>query len=410
MMSAFFLRTRHRRILREMEVGKPQRISAERDLYTVISTPFEVPNYYQVVQPVGYGAYGFVVSALDRRDGSKVAIKKNSRVFRDLLDCKRIVREIFVLLHLSHENVLHVRDVYLPTDSESPNDQTKLPAASSSCRDVYIVSDLMDTSLYNVIRSPGTQTLDHTHYKFFAYQMLRGLKYIHSANIIHRDLKPANVLVNVNCDLQICDFGLARQFTRDAAMTDYVVTRYYRPPEVLLMCSTYTTVVDTWSIGCIVVEMMTKHTLFKGQDYLQQLDMILNALRPSREDLAFLDSEQSVDHVVERVKVLEKGWGPKPALAPSITDPLARDFIAKMLTFNPSRRWTAAQLLEHPYIAELHDPSDEPVAAAPFVWEYEGLDMSENLLRSELYRATAIFAARRNAASISSQLGAGKRQ
>lgn len=366
-------------------IAPPRSLGNGRDLYTILNSSFEVPCHYKIIQPVGYGAYGFVVSALDTRDGKKVAIKKNSRIFRDLLDCKRIVREIFVLMHLNHENTLRVRDFYVPTDQV-------VDGVAQNCRDVYIVSDLMDTSLYNVIRSASTQGLDHSHYKFFAYQILRGLKYVHSANVIHRDLKPANLLVNVNCDLQICDFGLARQFTHDTAMTDYVVTRYYRPPELLLMCPNYTCVVDTWSVGCIVVEMMSKHTLFKGQDYIQQLDIILNALRPSREDLTFLDSQQAVDHVMQRVEALNKGWGPKTPIAPTITDPLARDFIMRMLQFNPRNRATAAELLEHKYLEQLHDPSDEPSCATPFEWEYEGLEMSEGLLRSEIRRAAAIFA------------------
>ncbi|CUE67569.1 protein kinase, putative [Bodo saltans] len=400
-----------------MEIGPPIRLSAERDLYTVIKTSFEVPNYYQVLQPVGYGAYGFVVSAIDRRDGKKVAIKKNSRVFRDLLDCKRIVREVFVLLHLEHENVLHIRDVYLPTvevvaappqAANSAVATTPLIKPTTAFRDVYMVSDLMDTSLYHVIRSSGQQStaahgnnsehhstsLDPTHFKFFAYQILRGLKYVHSAGVIHRDLKPANLLANMNCDLQICDFGLARQFTTNTVMTDYVVTRYYRPPEVLLMCNTYSCAVDTWSVGCIVAEMMTKTTLFKGKDYIQQLDLILNALRPTKEELDFVDSPQVVEHILQRVEALEAGWGPKQPLLPSITDPLARDFISKILVFHPARRATVEELLAHPYLELLHEPTDEPTCAVPFRWEYEGREMSEGLLRSELRRAADIFLAK----------------
>lgn len=391
-----------------MEIGPPIRLSAERDLYTVIKTSFEVPSFYQVLQPVGYGAYGFVVSAIDRRDGKKVAIKKNSRVFRDLLDCKRIVREVYVLLHLEHENVLQIRDFYLPTVevvtvAVPPGGPPAAPLIkpTSSFRDVYIVSNLMDTSLYHVIRNTppaagaggqqSTSSLDPTHYKFFAYQILRGLKYVHSAGVIHRDLKPANLLVNMNCDLQICDFGLARQFTSNTAMTDYVVTRYYRPPEVLLMSNTYSCAVDTWSVGCIVAEMMTRTTLFKGQDYIQQLDLILNALRPTREDLGFLDSPQVLDHITQRVQALEAGWGPKQPLLPSVKDPVARDFLSKMLVFDPQRRATVEELLAHPYLELLHEPSDEPTCRTPFRWEYEGREMSEGLLRSELRRAADMF-------------------
>lgn len=360
-----------------MEVGPPVRLSDTRNLYTVLSTKFEVPAWYQVIAPVGYGSYGFVVSAVDTRTGRLVAIKKNSRIFRDLADCKRIVREILVLRHLRHDNIIHLRDLYLP--SEEP------------FRDVYMVSDLMDTNLYAVIRSPS-QVMNETHYKYFAYQMLRGLKFLHSAGVIHRDIKPSNIVVNLNCDLQICDFGLAREFASDATMTDYVVTRYYRPPEILLMCPKYSFVVDTWSVGCIVVELMTRQTLFKGADYIQQLDLILNALRPTAEDLTFLENPQATEQVLERINALKGAWGAAPpVIAEGITDPVCRGFVMRMLVFDPRKRATPEELLAHPYLEQLHDPTDEPVAAEPFTWAHEGDELSEDLLRNEIVQVAASF-------------------
>ena len=358
-------------------------LAPDRTIHTVLSTRFEVPSYYTDLVPVGYGAYGFVVSALDTRTDKRIAIKKNSRIFRDKADCKRIVREILVLQHLRHENIVHIQDLYLPTEDGPGN-----------FRDVYMVSDLMDTNLYAVIRSPQ-QAMNESHFKYFIYQLLRGLKFLHSASVMHRDLKPANLLVNVNCDLQICDFGLARQFS-DNALTDYVVTRYYRPPEILLMCSHYDYVVDTWSVGCITVELMTRHTLFRGSDYIQQLDLILNHLRPTEEDLSFLETETAMKQVAARVEALRASWGPEPPpIAPSITDPITRDFISKMLVFDPRKRQTPAQLLEHPYLAQLHDPSDEPVASKPFEWVDEAKDLTEDELRDTLIRIEREFAAER---------------
>uniref|UniRef100_A0A7S1W2U9 Mitogen-activated protein kinase n=1 Tax=Neobodo designis TaxID=312471 RepID=A0A7S1W2U9_NEODS len=364
------------------DVSGPVPMGNGRHVYTVLSTTFELPEHYRVIAPVGYGAYGFVVSAEDTRTGDKVAIKKSSRIFRDLADCKRTVREILVLHALRHENLVRIRDFFVPT------------ADGEAYRDVYMVSDLMDTNLYWVIRSP-TQTMTDVHFRFFVYQILRGLKFLHSAGVVHRDLKPANLLVNVNCDLQICDFGLARPIERDTAMTDYVVTRYYRPPELLLMCSKYPYAVDTWSVGCITVELMTRHTLFKGNDYIQQLDIILHTLRPTAEELSFLDNAQAVAHVRARVDALRQSWGEEqPVIAPLVKDPVARDFILKMLVFDPRRRATPAELLEHPYLAELHDCNDEPVATEQFEWEYESTEMNEAILRSELRRVERSFANR----------------
>lgn len=111
--------------------------------------------------------------------------------------------------------------------------------------------------------------------QYFLYQILRGLKYIHSANIIHRDLKPSNLLVNANCDLKICDFGLARPTSDDNEfMTEYVVTRWYRAPELVLNSSDYTAAIDVWSVGCIFMELLNKKPLFPGKDNLQQMHLL----------------------------------------------------------------------------------------------------------------------------------------
>lgn len=110
--------------------------------------------------------------------------------------------------------------------------------------------------------------------QYFLYQLLRGLKYVHSANVLHRDLKPSNLLLNANCDLKIADFGLARTTSETDFMTEYVVTRWYRAPELLLNCSEYTAAIDIWSVGCILGEIMTRQPLFPGKDYVHQLRLI----------------------------------------------------------------------------------------------------------------------------------------
>lgn len=130
----------------------------------------------------------------------------------------------------------------------------------------------MDTDLTQIIKSD--QPLTEEHYKFFLYQLLRGLKYIHSAQIVHRDLKPRNLLVNSNCDLKICDFGLARplfQNIKANILTEYVATRWYRAPELLLSANHYTTSVDMWSVGCIFAEMLQRKPFLPGTDTKNQI-------------------------------------------------------------------------------------------------------------------------------------------
>ena len=134
-------------------------------------------------------------------------------------------------------------------------------------KDVYIIQCLMETDLYKLLK---TQRLSNDHICYFLYQILRGLKYIHSANVLHRDLKPRNLLVNSNCDLKICDFGLARAnintlMTQSAVMTDYIATRWYRAPEVILSTKQYTASIDVWSVGCILAELIRRKPLLPAQ-------------------------------------------------------------------------------------------------------------------------------------------------
>ena len=195
------------------------------DTYTfsVSGTSFEVTKNYKLIKPIGQGAYGVVISAMDSNTRKKVAIKKVTRAFEDTIDAKRILRELVLLRHFNHENIVSVMDI-------------TRPKSASSFEDVYIVSELMETDLHRVIYS--RQAITDEHVQYFLYQLLRGLKYMHSANVLHRDLKPSNLLVNANCDLKICDFGLSRGMEQedkehDEDMTEYVVTRWYRAPEIM---------------------------------------------------------------------------------------------------------------------------------------------------------------------------------
>lgn len=195
------------------------------------------------------------------------------------------------MLHVNCFQVIAIKDIIRPPQKQNFND-------------VYIVYELMDTDLHQIIRSNQQLTDDHCRVsmiawficifcygdalrlaelslmkasvflQYFLYQVLRGLKYVHSAHVLHRDLKPSNLLLNSNCDLKIADFGLARTTSETDFMTEYVVTRWYRAPELLLNCSEYTAAIDIWSVGCILGEIMTRQPLFPGKDYVHQLRLI----------------------------------------------------------------------------------------------------------------------------------------
>ncbi|KAI7750932.1 hypothetical protein M8C21_031273 [Ambrosia artemisiifolia] len=228
--------------------------------YSVLGNLFEVSSkYVPPIQPVGRGAYGLVCCAKNSETKEEVAIKKIGNAFDNRIDAKRTLREIKLLCHMDHENIVKIKDIIRPPNKEKFND-------------VYIVYELMDTDLHQIIRS--SQPLTNDHCQYFLYQILRGLKYIHSANVLHRDLKPSNLLLDANCDLKICDFGLARTTSETDFMTEYVVTRWYRAPELLLNCSEYTAAIDIWSVGCILMEIILREPLFPGKDYVQQLSLI----------------------------------------------------------------------------------------------------------------------------------------
>lgn len=115
---------------------------------------------------------------------------------------------------------------------------------------------------------------------------------------MHRDLNPSNLLVNADCSLKICDFGLARSFDRDAQMSDYVVTRWYRCPELLLGSRQYDFGVDLWAVGCILAEMLGRRAIFPGRDPVHQLSLICKVTgTPSEERLAHLPSKAARDYV-----------------------------------------------------------------------------------------------------------------
>ncbi|KAL7422086.1 mitogen activated protein kinase [Cryptotrichosporon argae] len=333
---------------------------------------FNVSEHYQVEDTIGEGAYGVVVAAVHIASGTKVAIKRITP-FDHAMFCQRTLREIKLLRHFRHENIIAILDIIAPPSY----DQFK---------EVYLVQELMETDLHRVIR---TQELSDDHCQYFLYQTIRGLKALHSAEVLHRDLKPSNLLLNANCDLKICDFGLARSAALpppDAGpnggngfMTEYVATRWYRAPEVMLSFQEYTKAIDIWSVGCILAEMINGRPLFPGRE----LQMILEVNgTPTMDDFNEITSVRSKDYLrtlpFHRRRDLRE-------ICPK-AKPLAVDLMKRCLTFSPRKRITVEEALEHPYLEPYHDPSDEP-GAEPLKPGFFDFDNQPNSLgREELKR------------------------
>ncbi|XP_032172606.1 mitogen-activated protein kinase 15 isoform X5 [Mustela erminea] len=333
-----------------------------------------VAQRYLLKRRLGKGAYGIVWKAVDRRTGEVVAIKKIFDAFRDKTDAQRTFREITLLQELGdHPNIIRLLDVI-----RAEND-----------RDIYLVFESMDTDL-NAVICKG-RLLKDTHKRYIIYQLLRATKFIHSGHVIHRDQKPSNVLLDSSCLVKLCDFGLARSLgdlpegPEGQALTDYVATRWYRAPEVLLSSSWYTPGVDMWSLGCILGEMLRGRPLFPGTSTLHQLELILETIPPpSKEDLLALGSSYSAS-----ILPCLRAWPRQPldTLLPPDTPPEALDLLRGLLVFAPDKRLSAAQALQHPYVQRFHCPAREwTLDSAVRLPVLEGVQLSAPEYRSRVYQ------------------------
>jgi len=348
-----------------MEIEKPALGSEEKKkkFHTFESNGirYNVPTKYQFKRKLGQGAYGSVCKVIDiHLDTPKdFAIKRCDHMFGgSMTDAKRILREVKILRHLSHDNIISLHDLFGPQDTRTDFET------------VYIVMEFMQTDLRRVIYSRNE--LGNDHVQCITYQILMGLKYLHSAKIWHRDLKPANILLNADCSVKICDFGLSRGFDGAIDQTDYVVTRWYRAPEV--MCSQkYDGGIDLWAVGCIMAELHGRKPLFKGENYKDQVCEIIRILGvPSKEDFdAVIQNNHAHRYVKRYLAGLTdtKGTSVKE-LYPKATN-LAADLMTRLLQFNPKKRAAVQEGLEHPFFKDIREPQAETTCSKIFDWGYE---------------------------------------
>ncbi|KAL9057527.1 MAG: hypothetical protein Q9162_002259 [Coniocarpon cinnabarinum] len=315
---------------------------------------------YTDLQPVGMGAFGLVCSAKDNLTNQSVAVKKIMKPFSTPVLSKRTYRELKLLKHLRHENVITLSDIFI-----------------SPLEDIYFVTELLGTDLHRLLTS---RPLEKQFIQYFLYQILRGLKYVHSAGVVHRDLKPSNILINENCDLKICDFGLAR--IQDPQMTGYVSTRYYRAPEIMLTWQKYDVEVDIWSAGCIFAEMLEGKPLFPGKDHVNQFSIITELLgTPPDEVIRTICSENTLRFVQSLPKRERQPLKNKFQNA----DQEAVDLLENMLVFDPRARIKAGDALAHEYLSPYHDPTDEPIAEQKFDWSFNDADLPIDTWKIMMY-------------------------
>jgi len=393
---------------------------------------WKIPRRYKVIELIGSGSYGSVCEAEDSDSREVVAIKRCKRIFKDLIDCKRILREIAILDKLRHNNVVRIIEVVVPEDLRAFDE-------------VYIVMELADSDLKKLCKQDVT--LSPLHINTLLYNLLCGLKFIHSAGIYHRDLKPANCFVNQDCTVKIGDFGLARaiggefelelqQTPRSDAeqeagangekmpqvphtqrlkknLTGHVVTRWYRAPELILLQENYTESIDLWSVGCIYAELLgmlegnnvlDRGPLFPGTscfplspdhkhrtDYKyhtqgkhDMLNKIFNLIgTPSDEEIVKLDRDDAKKYMSCFTRRNGAGFGER---FPRV-DGAALDMLEKLLLFSPSERINVHKALEHPVVQEIRDVKKENGAEGLVRLDFEKEpELTEALLRRQYLR------------------------
>uniref|UniRef100_A0A3Q1CFV3 mitogen-activated protein kinase n=1 Tax=Amphiprion ocellaris TaxID=80972 RepID=A0A3Q1CFV3_AMPOC len=329
-------------------------------------TTWDVPERYTTLRSIGSGAYGTVCSAIDQKTKEKVAIKKLYRPFQSLIHAKRAYRELRLLRHIQHENVICLLDVFTP-DSTLEKFQT-----------FYMVMPFVAQDLGHIMKK---RRLTDRIITYLFYQLLRGLKKPH----VFQDLKPGNLAVSENCELKILDFGLARQ--TESEMTGYVVTRWYRAPEVIFNWMHYSQTVDVWSAACILAEMITGQVLFPGHDSIDQLKKILRLTgTPDSSLVQKMQSKDAQSYVQglppQKKKIFREVF--------QSMDDNAVDLLEGMLLLDPEMRLTATQGLSHPFLAEYHDPECEP-DSDPYDDSFETLELAVGEWKSLIHMEIMTF-------------------
>ena len=395
----------------------------------VSKVDWDVGPDYQITRQIGSGSYGMVCEAKHLPTNERVAIKQMTGIFDDIVDCKRLLREISILRYLNHPNVVKIKEIIQPKNLTTFNE-------------LYIIMEHAQSDMKKLIKSPVFLEADHI--QLITYNVLCGMQYIHSANVLHRDLKPANILLNEDCEVKICDFGLARSIQEDRKdaslmdedepmaevaetapapttkkpgklvkskaaslqvkreLTGHVVTRWYRAPELILLEREYTKAIDVWSVGCVIAELcgmlrenaptfMDRSPLFPGNSCFplspdhqtkmrragfpssnsDQLNVIFEVIgTPDDSEIDFITDDKAL------LYLRSFGHREKKSLALIYhgSHPALIELIERMVVFDPRKRLSFEDALRNPYFDEVRDATKEQHAEVPADFDFEHVE------------------------------------
>ena len=292
-------------------------------------------NKYEVLGIVGEGAYGIVYKCLNKVTNKYVAVKKFKET-QDKSVQKTMKRELAMLQMLRHENVVEFQESFV------------------SKGNFFLVFEYVEKNLLEVLEE-SPHGLSPKLIRSLVYQMCKAVAYLHKNNMIHRDVKPENLLIDENLNLKLCDFGFARKVKLNKnnnnidTMTDYVATRWYRSPELLLSGGIYGPEVDYWAIGCIMGELADGNPMFPGEDEVDQLDCIIKILGNLPESLVNMYYENQIYNGKELLHVKKPETLEKRYLG--ILSPTAIDFMKGLLELDPNKRLSGENVFKHKYFS-----------------------------------------------------------
>ncbi|KAI9202519.1 kinase-like domain-containing protein [Polychytrium aggregatum] len=291
---------------------------------------------YETRNKIGEGTFGEVSFAQHKKTEAKVALK------RILMHSEKegipitALREIKILKSLNHPNIVPLLEMAIKKGDKS----------SRSRGSIFMVFPYMDYDLAGLLENPAVR-FNQSQIKSYIKQLLEGTYYLHQHNILHRDMKGANILIDAQGNLKLADFGLARSFNPEdpnKAYTTLVVTRWYRPPELLLGATKYNAAIDMWGVGCVIGEIFKRRPILTGTSDIDQLEKIFELCgTPNKHNWP------SVDQLTDWGKIQFKVYQRNVLRRFEQYDRLAIDLMDKLLALEPATRLTAGEALKHDY-------------------------------------------------------------